>query len=69
MNTRQNRRDSAELRALIEMSGLTQGQAAERLGVTRRSMTNYLDPEQPVPPYILLAMRWVAHESLTAVTT
>ena len=38
----------AELRAIIEASGLTQGEFAERLGVTRTTVCRWLSKWTPI---------------------
>lgn len=56
---------SVELRELIAAAHMTQGQAAEALGVTRRAVENWVASDGIPPRMALLAMRWIAqHEPL-----
>lgn len=52
-NAAKHNPDPAYLRELIERRGLTQREAAARIGVTDRMMRYYLsdDPESPRAPY------------------
>ncbi len=45
---------------------LTHAQMAEELGVTERTIVNYLQKPERIPKYILLAIDgWISHQSLS----
>jgi hypothetical protein len=46
---------AAAFRAWMDRHGLTRDRAAEALGLSRRTVGNYLSGEQPVPKTVMLA--------------
>jgi transcriptional regulator with XRE-family HTH domain len=52
--------DKAELRRLIEKAGISQREAAEKIGVTKAAVEHWLAGRRPVPKYAVTIMRTVA---------
>jgi transcriptional regulator with XRE-family HTH domain len=53
-----------QLRKLLDNAGLSQSEAARRLGISARNMRRYVAGDSPVPRAIELALRYlIEHET------